>query len=351
MDPRTHAQGVQAAMQMRQKMTQPVEATVQMINGVPYYVPKDPTAGAPTMAIPVPREAMTQHADGPAAGLPPGAQQDVSPLGTRNVVYKPPEGYQAAPGGGLQYQQGGPADPTRPQAPGTGYQYAAPPAGQPGAPPHQEAVPGGPADPRAPSNLAQGVLSFKKDLDPIVTNAMKVRQNFGAVVTGIHQQNGTGDIAAINGLQKLIDEGVVKGEDVTMQMKSNGLDGTLGGYLQYINSGGLLTPEVRAKVAKTASDLYHNLDQTYQARVMSMRPAVDQIYGNGAFDTYVFPKAMVDQMGWGASPSPAGGQQGAPAAAPQFKPGTQDAALAEAARRGLPLSPAQRARAAQLGIH
>jgi hypothetical protein len=64
MDPRRHAEGVQAAIKMRQKMAEPVEATVQFINGAPFYVAKDPTSGAPVMAIPVPKEALTKTVPG-----------------------------------------------------------------------------------------------------------------------------------------------------------------------------------------------------------------------------------------------------------------------------------------------
>ncbi|RAK51192.1 cell wall hydrolase [Phenylobacterium soli] len=341
MDPRTHAVGVQEALKMRQKMTQPVEATVQIINGVPFYVPKDPTAGAPTAAIPVPREAMTQHLDGPAGGLPAGVQQDVSPLGNRNTVYKPPEGYQSDGQGGLVPQRNGPADPTRVQTPPPGYQFSGG---------HYAPIPGGPYDLTAPQNVAQGTMRYSEMVKPIVDAAMKVRQNYGAVTTGYRQQNGTGDIAMVNGLQKLIDEGVVRGEDVNLQMKSNGIAGSIGSLSQYLQSGGLLTPDVRDKLYRTANDLYKNLDTTYRSRVMSIKPGVDKLYGEGAFDTYVFPQPFADQMGWGAASTQPDQGGGPPTLGANAPAGSADAVLAEAVRRKLPLSPAQQARAKRLGL-
>lgn len=331
---------------MQEKMTQPVEATVQMVNGVPFYIAKDPTSGAPVMAIPVPREAMTQHFDGAGAGVPgapAGTQFDVKPTGERSIAYQPPPGYQATPNG-LQYQQGGPADPTRPQTPAQGYQYT---------PQGQQPIAGGPADPKAPVNLLQGTQSIQKELRPTIDLAVVARQSYGAVQTGYQQQNGAGDIAMVNGLQHLIDKGVVRGEDVNMQMKANGLSGSVGSISQYLQSGGLLTPETRERVLKTASELFKNVDATYRAQVMGYRQTVDNAYGQGSFDNYVMPHDTAAALGWADAPQ---GPGGAPSphpgpAAPSGPAGTQDAALAEAVRRKLQLSPAQQARARQLGLH
>jgi hypothetical protein len=342
-DPRTHAQGVEAARQMTYKMTQPEEATVQLINGLPFYVPKDPTARAKATPIPVPREAMTQHLDGAENGAPRGTLIDQTPLGNRTTVYKPPEGYQSNGANGLQYQPGGPADPMRPQTPQPGYRYAAPD--------RQEAIAGGPADQTAPANIAQGTMRYSEMIKPTIDAAMKVRQNYGAVTTGYKQANGTGDIAMVNGLQKLIDEGVVRGEDVNLQMKSNGIAGSIGSLSQFLQSGGLLTPDVRDKLYRTATDLYHNLDTTYRSRVESYKPGVDKLYGPGAFDTYVFPPAFAEQMGWGAAP-PHGQTPAPPVPAPAANApaGAPDGAIAAAVKRGLKLTPAQQARARALGL-
>lgn len=329
-DPRTHDQGVQEAMKLRQKMTEPVEATVQMINNVPFYVARDPTSGAPIAAIPVPPEARTQIMSAQAAGLqsaPQGLNVQRDPLGNvKEAPGAPPAGFEAAQGGGLQPQRGGPADPMRPQAPPQGYGYA--PGGV------QAPIQGGPADLKNPANVMEGANRYGGMVKTIADAAMKVKQNYGAIITGYRQQNGTGDIAMTNGIQKLIDEGVVKGEDVNMQMKSNGLEGTLGGWVSYANSGGLFTPEVRQKLLKTGTDLYKSLDQTYRVRVQSLAPGFDEVYGQGSFGKYVFPDAFAQELGWAGGPSPEAGPS-PPVAAPQLKPGTMEAARAEAQRRGL----------------
>lgn len=300
-NPRTHDQGVVEARKLQAKMAEPAPAKIVQIGELQFYVPETPGVNVAPVMIPVPREAMTRQVSAqtinPAA--PAGMQAQVSPLGNvKEGIGSPPENMQAVrENGQLRYVpiQGSKEDPYRVQAPGPGYQYT--PSGS------QQAIPGSSADTKNPANVMDAANRYGGMIKTIVDSAMKVRQNFGAVQTGYRQQNGTGDIAMINGLQKLIDEGVVKGEDVTMQMKSNGLQGTLGSYSQYLSSGGLLTPDVRNKVLKTGNDLYANLDRTYRSRVTSLQPGFDEAYGAGAFGKYVFPDAFAAEMGWTGNPT------------------------------------------------
>ena len=50
-----------------------------------------------------------------------------------------------------------------------------------------------------------------------------------SVRTHARAQNGAGDIAMINGLQKLIDEGVVREGDVALQLQAQGINGGIAG--------------------------------------------------------------------------------------------------------------------------
>lgn len=296
-DPRTFDEGRAEALKLQQKMSQPAPAKIVEMNGVQFYVPEIPGQGGPPMMIPVPQQAMTRQVDAttinPAA--PAGLQAQVDPLGNvKPGIGGPAENMQAirGPDGQLQYVpiRGSKEDPYRVQAPGPGYQYT--PSGT------QQAIPGSSADLKSPANVMEGANRFGGMVKTIVDSAMKVKQNYGAVQTGYRQKNGPGDIAMTNGIQKLIDEGVVKGEDVNMQMKSNGLQGTLGGWQQYAASGGLFTDDVRDKIYKTATDLYQNLDRTYQVRIQSLQPGFDEAYGQGAFGRYVFPEAFAAELGW-----------------------------------------------------
>tara|TARA_X000001382_G_scaffold55288_2_gene37810 strand:- start:2838 stop:3875 length:1038 start_codon:yes stop_codon:yes gene_type:complete len=68
-------------------------------------------------------------------------------------------------------------------------------------------------------------------------------------------QNGTADLAAINSYQRLIDEGVVRGEDVALQAKASPLYGRLKLLAKNVKAGDLLTPELRDRMAETSNSL------------------------------------------------------------------------------------------------
>lgn len=278
-DPSQEALGEELALKLRYKMTQPVEMQTQMVNGVPAWL--DPTRPGQMTIGAIPQAAQSRVVSAAEAGIsaPPGTMVEIAPNGSMKVVDKPQGGQQVVSAPGQQYRE--------------------------------QAIPGGTGDLKTPANIAEGANRYNTMAKTIVDAATRVRQNYGAVQTGYKQQNGTGDIAMVNGLQRLIDEGVVRGEDVNMQMKSNGLEGTVGSMLQYLSSGGLLTPDVRDKLYRTASALYDNADRTYKARVMSMAPGFDELYGQGAFGKFVMPQAFVDELGWG--PNGRQPMQGAPA--------------------------------------
>lgn len=296
-NPRTHDAGVQMAMKMRQKMAQPVEAEVVNMNGRSFYVPKVP-GQAPTIAIPVPPEAMTQVVDArtfnPYAAQGVMAQRD--PMGNlKEAPGSPPQGYSANPGGSLMPQQGGPADPYRPQAPAQGYQYTGP--GQ------QQATPGGPADPRAPSNYIAEVGKLQDNIAPIVQDAVKLKRSVDSVRTGYAQQNGPGDIAMINGLQRMIDEGVVREGDVALQLRGQGIAGGLAGVKGYLTSEGFFAdPKIRTQLLNVANGLYGEINGTYRDRVMGYRGMTERLLGAGAFDD-VFSPDTAASLGWTDKPA------------------------------------------------
>lgn len=348
-DPRTFEAGRQEALKLRQKMSQPAEAEIQLINGVPFYVPKNPTQGAGPVAIPVPPQAMTQVMAAQQAGLP-GAPQGLNvqrdPLGRlTEAPGAPPEGYNARPDGTLAPRAGGPADPFRLQAPQPGYQYA-PGPGQQGL--SMQPIPGSPADPRNPTNLLEGTKGIRAEIAPIVTQAITVKRNIDAVRTGAAQQNGAGDIAMVNGIQKLIDEGVVREGDVALQLKAQGIQGGIAGVMAYLNSSGTFDPAIRKKILDTAEGLYAASNSTLRQRVLGYRPITERAFGPGTFESYVLTPDTVAQLGW--ADEGAAAQPQAPGATPTFRPGTADGAIAEALKRGIRLTPQQQQRARDLGL-
>ena len=331
-DPRYHDQGVAEARKLQQKMTQPVEADIQTINGVPFYVSKTPGQGGQPVMIPIPQGAMTQVMAAQQAGLPTapqGAYVQRDPLGNlKEAPFAPPQGYNAGPNGYAPIA-GGPADPTRAQLPSAGYQYNG--SGR------QAPIQGGPADPRAPSNYIEQVGKLQQQVRPVVDQAIQLKRNIDAVRTGYQQQNGPGDIAMVNGLQKLIDEGVVREGDVSLQLKAQGLEGGLAGAQAYLSSSGTFNPKIRQQILNTADRLYGSINNNYRDRVLGYQGMTNRLLGEGAFED-VFPSSVAQSLGWAQAPgqqAPQAQQPPAPNPAVVATPGTREAAMAEARRRGL----------------
>lgn len=347
-NPRTYDEGVRQAQALRQKMQEPIKYKIQVINNLPFYVPEDPSQGAGLQPIPVPPEAMTQIMSAQAAGAqgaPAGVNVQRDPMGNvREVPGAPPQGYQLGPDGGYAPIRGGPADPQRQQAPPQGYQWQG--AGM--AP-----VQGGPNDPKSPTALFEGTKGLRAEIAPVVNQATQLKRNVDSVRQGFAQQNGPGDIAMVNGLQRLIDEGVVREGDVALQLKGQGIQGGIAGLKGYMTGEGFFAdPVVRRKVLNAAESLYGEINGTYRERVMGYRGIADRIYGPGTFDDYVLPGETAQALGWSDKPQDAGVQPAPSAPVADFTPGSVDAAIALAVKRGMTntLSPRQQARARELGL-
>jgi hypothetical protein len=323
-DPRTHDQGVAYVRDLQAKLAEPVKQDSITINGLPYgrnpytneLVPMDVPSAARTQVMPA------QQAG--ALTAPAGVYVQRDPLGNiKDVPGAPPQGYAATPNGYAPIT-GGPADPYRPQPPQQGYQYSG--AGS------QAPITGGPADPRNPQNILTGTEGIRKEIQPVIDIALKLRRNVEGVRVGVAQQNGAGDIAAINGLQRLIDEGVVREGDVALQLKGQGIAGGIAGLRGYLNSQGFFDdPAIRSKILAAANQLYGSINDSLKSRVLGYRPITENAFGGGAFERYVLPPQVVESLGWadGASGPPP------PRPAAEPAPGSREAAIREAERRGL----------------
>lgn len=344
-DPRTFEEGRAEAMKLRQKMTQPAPAKIVEMNGVQFYVPETPGQGSSPVMIPIPQEARSRVQPIEQTGMvgPRGTYTQTDPYGNSKIVQSPPTGQQVVSNPGEPYREGyvpgGANDPYRVQAPPQNYRYTAPGGGV-------EAVPGSPADIRNPANLIEATKGVRQEIAPIITQAITVKRNIDSVRTGYRQQNGSGDIAMVNGIQKLIDEGVVREGDVALQLQAQGIQGGIAGVTSFLQSNGKFDPAIRQKIMRTAEGLYAASNETLKSRVMGYRSIVDPTYGQGSFDRYVLPPDTATALGWGDQP----GATAPPRASPTFQPGTRDAAIAEAVRRQRPLTPQQQARARELGL-
>lgn len=107
----------------------------------------------------------------------------------------------------------------------------------------------------------------------------------------------------INGLQKLIDEGVVREGDVALQLQAQGINGGIAGLQGYLTSSGRFSPEIRAQLLATGEDIYQNMNAVYRDRVLSYEPLVTDSFGPNAFNS-VLPSRTRQAFGWGGEEAP-----------------------------------------------
>jgi hypothetical protein len=256
---------------VRQRMSAPAaeRQEFQSINGVPGVV--DPITrqwtplegGIPQAAMNVNQVVGANN----AFGLPDGSGVSLNPFGVPSVVGRPTEGYERVRGQ------------LRPEA-------------------------GGREDLNAPTRRFAELTNLRKEVDPIIDSATLLQRNIQALRAGSRAQNGAGDIAMINGLQKLIDEGVVREGDVALQLQAQGINGGIAGLQGYLTSSGRFSPEIRAQLLATGEDIYQNMNAVYRDRVLSYEPLVTETFGAGAFNN-VLPSRTREAFGWGGGEAPA----------------------------------------------
>lgn len=163
---------------------------------------------------------------------------------------------------------------------------------------------GGSRDLNAPDRRFAELTNLRKEIDPIIDSATLLQRNIQALRAGSRAQNGAGDIAMINGLQKLIDEGVVREGDVALQLQAQGINGGIAGLQGYLTSSGRFSPAIRNQLLATGEDIYRNMNAVYRDRVLSYEPLVTSSFGAGAFDD-VLPSRTRNAFGWGGEEAPA----------------------------------------------
>lgn len=285
-DPRQIAFARQQAMQLQMQAQRPLEMQFGSMSGAPIGLnPYDPTH---PVSVPVPPQYMTQTGPAQQFGVqaPPGTVLSRTPTGNFSTTAAPPAGQMVT------------------SAPGQPYAEAP--------------VPGSARDPNSPAARLEGLRGVRQEVAPILNAATQLHRNISAVRTGFQQHNGAGDIAMVNGLQRLIDEGVVREGDVNMQLQAQGLRGGIAGLMGFISSSGRFDDRIRAQLLATANQLYADIEPTFRDRVLSYRGIAERAYGPGAFEDVV-PTATLQAFGWSqpAQRAPAqGGQGGNPGSAP-----------------------------------
>jgi len=289
-DPARVAWGQQLWSEIEMQMAEnpALRQEFQSINGVPGVV--DPVTRRWTpIEGGIPQEAMNTNqvvGAGNAFGLPEGAGVSMSPFGVPSVVGRPPEGYTRQPGGGLAPEAGGTQDL--------------------------------PNNPRA---RFEAISTEQTRLKPILDQATSLNRNIQALRAGLRAQNGSGDNAMINGLQRLTDDGVVREGDVALQLRMQGLEGGVAGLVGYLRSDGTFSPEIRQQLANLGEDIYARQSPLFREQIMGRRDFIERSLGAGAFDDVV-PPSVRQAYGWEPAPSPDAPRRLTPAQAAELPPGT-----------------------------
>jgi hypothetical protein len=277
---------------IRQRMDAPAaeRLVVEDVRGVKYYI--DPTGATPPTPVfgeqGVPELARTRTiVAGPndPNGMVEGTTYQVDAAGELSTRQTPPTNYRRLRDGTLVAETGGSEDLG-------GNQVA----------------------------RFTAITGEQQRIRPLLDQATAITRNIQAVRAGVGAQNGAGDIAAVNGLQRLIDDGVVKEGDVNLQLEVQGIAGGLAGLRGYLTSSGRFSPEIRAQISGVAETLYGTQMPMIREQVMGRREFLDRSLGAGAFDDVV-PPSVRQAYGWEDAPAPEGPRL-TPAQAAQLPPGT-----------------------------
>jgi hypothetical protein len=136
-------------------------------------------------------------------------------------------------------------------------------------------VPGAPApkDPEKPNFGRQDY--WRAQVKPFADSATNARVQASKVGSSLALGTGTGHIAAINALQKMIDEGaVVRDQDVALIQSAQSLAGRLSAQMETLKSGQILSPDLQEELRGVALSLENAIYQGVNERVSAYEPVM-----------------------------------------------------------------------------
>ena len=91
--------------------------------------------------------------------------------------------------------------------------------------------------------------NFRTEIRPFAKQLQEIDRKTSIVFAAVEKKNGTADIAAINAYQRLIDDGVVRSDDVELQGSARSLRDSVVAQIENIKKGDLLPQSVRDNMA------------------------------------------------------------------------------------------------------
>lgn len=137
---------------------------------------------------------------------------------------------------------------------------------------------------------------WRGQFKPYLDSAQNASTQIGKVTNALALESGTGDIAAINALQKMVDEGgVVREQDVNLIQGAQSLLGTLKGRMKQLQDGDQLTPELRQEIAATAQALASGIYAGVQTRIS---PYTETMRTEGVTLENIVPEGLQKAYSW-----------------------------------------------------
>lgn len=131
---------------------------------------------------------------------------------------------------------------------------------------------------------------WRSQVKPFADSATNARVQSSKVGASLALGTGTGHIAAINALQKMIDEGaVVRDQDVALIQSAQSFAGRLGAQMETLKSGKILSPELQQELKNVAGSLESAIYQGVNERIGAYEPVMTE---EGVKMDSVLPPAM-----------------------------------------------------------
>jgi hypothetical protein len=127
----------------------------------------------------------------------------------------------------------------------------------------------------APKGIQKRYVEYRQDAKRLKDAGYVWQKKLGAVMRGLEKGNGLGDLAAINAFQKMIDEGVVKGEDVRLIAGAVSTLNQLKLWKETRVSGDQLSETTRAQMADMARSLFEDGSKEIQERLLGQKDIVN----------------------------------------------------------------------------
>lgn len=146
---------------------------------------------------------------------------------------------------------------------------------------------------RTPKGMYEAAREYRAEVKPLLGAADEIRTKMGKVRSSLSLGTGSGDIAAINSFVRMVDDGVVRSEDIRLQQSAVSISEQLKIWVKQAKDGELLSRELRNKMESAASALYDETMKTIQGRLDGYKTMAEQ---DGVPFDRIVPRSVFDTV-------------------------------------------------------